>query len=92
MTTITQAIEKWKEEFIEDALLAEETHPAIGYALNRFAENILMAVKASMPDIKRAHTYASENADIYHAHDKGQEDYRSTILADLSRAIESIKV
>ena len=30
--------------------------------------------KMEYPKVTRAHTYASENADIYRAHDAGQED------------------
>jgi len=33
----------------------------------------------NIPEIEKAHTYASENADIYRAYDKGQKDYKIRI-------------
>lgn len=32
-------------------------------------------------EVEYAHTYASENADIYRAHDAGQEEMKARILA-----------
>ena len=33
--------------------------------------------------IEKAHTYSSENADVYRAYDKGQEDYKNKLLTTL---------
>jgi hypothetical protein len=35
---------------------------------------------SKLPPIDKAHTYGSENADVYRAYDKGQEDYRRRVI------------
>ena len=35
-------------------------------------------------DIDKAHTYASENADVYRAYDAGQENFKKKILTELN--------
>lgn len=41
-----------------------------------------------IPPIEPAHTYASENADVYRAYDKGQADYAFRVE---SQTIEEVK-
>ena len=33
-----------------------------------------LEVSAEMPEVRYAHTYASENADLYESHDRGQQE------------------
>lgn len=39
--------------------------------------------KIEKVQVKRAHTYSSENAEVYRAYDNGQEDMKSHILSSL---------
>ncbi len=41
---------------------------------------ILELVKEKMPKEERAHTYASENAEIYRTFDRGQTYYKNMLL------------
>ena len=39
---------------------------------------------------EKAHTYASENADIYRAYDAGQEKFKQKVLAALSNRLKNL--
>ena len=39
-------------------------------------QKLIEKVIEALPEIEKAHTYASENAEVYRAYDKGQEDYK----------------
>lgn len=46
-------------------------------------QSIMEVIRKEVPIGKRAHTYASENADVYRAYDGGFEDCRKEILRRL---------
>ena len=41
-------------------------------------------------EIERAHTYASENADVYRAHDAGQEQMKHRLLSLIRKRIDGV--
>ena len=41
--------------------------------------------------IEKAHTYASENADIYRAYDRGQQRFKDTITSKLKEIIRNVE-
>lgn len=84
---------EWEKDFTEKFLRNfgggivdwSEEQPSIE-AVKAFISNLLTSQKSQlikeveeMP-IDKAHTYASENADIYRAYDDGQENYKNKVL------------
>lgn len=56
-------------------------------ALEKYKEEVRGIVEGI--GIKRAHTYSSENADIYRAYDVGQEFMKDEVLTALSKEKKS---
>lgn len=68
------------------SFLTKSLSQAISYGEAKMREE----VEKGLPNIEKAHTYASENADIYRAYDRGQESYQSkvkSLLASLKKKI-----
>ena|SRR3990167_7044284 len=61
--------------------LLKESDYSHGYADAQIKtrQEIIEEILMKLPREEKAHTYSSENADIYRAYDKGQKDYKEII-------------
>ena len=66
-------------EKMKEILKGVELHGNIGLA----HQAIMEAIRESVPKPLRAHTYASENADLYRAFDRGFKACREEMLRRL---------
>jgi len=85
---------KWKKEH-GDVIQENGMTPHEWYVRNYVDTRLLPAIRINFipkervrevvesVEIEKAHTYASENADIYRAHDAGQEQMKERILRAL---------
>jgi len=90
MKSLDTIIKEGQEAYRE---LHGEVCPAIGDGesfLASFAQKVVEGVRENVAEtpIKRAHTYASENADEYRAFDAGQESFKERTLRRLARFSE----
>jgi len=62
----------------------------IAFALDKAIDALEFLEKAGkiLPPTEKAHTYASENADIYRAFDRGQEHYKQMVTPILAKLLE----
>lgn len=67
------------EQLIESA---ERIDAIIDQAIQQERERLVVEIKKV--EIERAHTYASENADVYRAYDSGQEAMKNRIITLIS--------
>lgn len=72
-------------EEIREILNLEEYPRLRGTPRDYVIDAILAAIKKRLPEWKPAHTYASENADEYHAYDNGFKD----CLKQVTKLLES---
>ena len=55
--------------------------------INEIVQSI---VDRSLPELTKAHTYSSENSDIYEAFDNGQNDYRVRTSQQLTKVLTEV--
>ena len=67
--------EQWKRWHINDKIVYKDSiEDALTSAIQALKQ--LEEARSELPEIEKAHTYASENAGDYIMHENGQEDYK----------------
>jgi len=64
----------------------EECEKALDYFISLASR--IKAVNGTLPEVEKAHTYGSENADVYRAYDAGQESMRARCLLALASKLD----
>lgn len=95
--TIEDLVEEFEKKFPQLCVVIKHNEPLDNITndvVNYFRQALSKQDHISRESIKeaikncpidKAHTYSSENADIYRAYDNGQENYKEKILQTLNK-------